>query len=100
MTFLEQLKKLDANATPGPWDWNNDATESEYFEQVVLRNGLRICEVNGDNARLILFLRNNTQAIIELVEAAEEPFDKYDAGSVDSYLLSIKDALKKLKGDV
>ena len=96
MTFLDKLKALDAEATPGPWDWNNDATESEYFEQVVLRNGLRICEVNGDNARLILFLRNNTQAIIELVEAAEKIEYLGTLERVDN----VQTALSKLKGGV
>lgn len=65
MNEIQKLKELAEQASPGPWEWNNDATESDYFEQVVLRNGLRICEVNYDNAKFIS--KANPQTILKLI---------------------------------
>ncbi len=84
MNFLDQLKKLDAEAKEGPW----------VFDSKVLN--------------LTRFLMANTQAIIELVEACEESVDvchdscaSWDRSSdCDCGYVARCDALSKLKGDV
>jgi hypothetical protein len=83
MTFIDQLKKLGAEAGP-------DTLEGALT-----------------TAKLVRLLLSNTQAIIELVEAA----DKLDSGHhalcnaplnqwCSCGLTDLKTALSKLKGDV
>jgi hypothetical protein len=95
--FLGQLKKLDAEAAPGPWEDINAFTA----------HGAEYVSINDDymtnlDAELIYLLRNNTQAIIELVEAAEKQNEWQLKHAVyDIYLAeAVHDALAKLKGDV
>ena len=81
MTFLETLKKLDAEATT--------------------RCGF---DYNGPKKDLAsMLLRNNTQAIIELVEAVKNlrHHNKFDGTWVEANDWErMQDALSKLKGDV
>jgi hypothetical protein len=72
MKFLDKLKALDAEAKEGPW----------IFDSKVLN--------------LTRFLMANTQAIIELVEAAEKIEYLGTLERVDN----LQTVLPKLKGDV
>ena len=131
MTFLETLKRLDAEATGAKWErepvkeyrgisepsinhnWNNIAgiergDKSMYGNSVVSEPRY----IAYPDAELICLLRNNTQAIIELVGAAEEllghrlvpdlntPEYTTTPGSLWTLFKNVRDALSKLKGDV
>ena len=109
VTFLETLKKLDAEASPGTW--NPGGTDDwitifkDYSAIARIENKVKKTPVTQEdwaNSELICLLRNNTQAIIELVEAAEKQNEWQLKHAVyDIYLAeAVHDALSKLKGDV
>ncbi len=119
MTFLDQLKKLDAEATPGqiavcnitnaPQARRRDlGTISTQFPHAI--DVLIASQLEPNDAELICLLRNNTQAIIDLVSAVQslgysiEHFHKtqWDESATLVMVnaeLAVKD-LAKLKGDV
>jgi hypothetical protein len=117
MTFIYQLKKFESRATTGQWVKCNVATDPSSPRRDI---GVASVQFPGnvsdlistntlkDNAALICLLRNNTQAIIELVEAAE----KYEAYLPASKPIganrfvgmlvaadNLRSAIAKIKGD-
>jgi hypothetical protein len=87
MNTLEKLKELQAAATPGPWEF--DPIGVTVYKKPV-GNGEKICDIRGwgwllhkhdndeareaeqnANARIIVQLRNNAEALLEVVEAAQ-----------------------------
>ena len=98
--FLSELKKLDAEATPGKW--NEGGTDDwitifkDYSAVARIKNKIKGTPVTPEdwaNAELIVLLRNNVPALIELVEAAEEVIEYCHHNK-------LYEALSKLKGDV
>jgi len=103
MTFLENLKRLDAEANLGPWTEDGD---SIYRPKGI---GLAISRVgigprfNEVDAKLICLLRNSASTIIELVEAAEITLDQAPVSDLVTgriNLTALRQALSKLKEDV
>jgi hypothetical protein len=97
--FLEQLKQLDAEATPGPWIADSEATYifAPDTNPVAEMRGYGAGEPQEPNQELICLLRNNTQTIIELVQIAQQIL----VTDLDGYNeRKLSDALSKLKGDV
>ena len=62
--FAARLAELHAAATPGPWNWP--------FDGDVQRDH------RTPDADLLTYLRNHTEAILALVEAAEAWVEAYD----------------------
>jgi len=69
MTFLETLKRLDAEATRGPWFSSEDY--GVYQTAHITRDIWQIPQTFTDQ-EIICLLRNNASAIIELVGAVKE----------------------------
>jgi hypothetical protein len=113
MTFLDHLKKLDAQATPEPWfnDIGNYEIESHSknrWRKVVVEyekdsTGCIPASTSYVDKDLICLLRNNAQAIIELVDSLNSVLSEED---VKEMLLCyvqgarVIESLSKLKGDV
>jgi len=107
MTFLETLKRLDAEATRGPWFSNEDY--GVYQTAHITRDIWQIPQTFTDQ-EIICLLRNNAKAIIELVEAAElivketeEWVSKAEEGELRTlhfHFLKLRESVQKLKGDV
>jgi hypothetical protein len=102
--FLDQLKKLDAEATPGPWDYDNEDGIRSYDIDVVFVCNASVTTpraVNEKNFELTCLLRNNAKAVIELVEKVSIcDATKKLLGVNDTAWAPVSEALSKLKGDV
>jgi hypothetical protein len=111
MTFLDQLKKLDAMRNEGPWSLapvHSDIPEDGVYIRGKQTHswplGYPVAEqIDDEDAEFIVMLANNTQAIIELVEAVKNlrHHNKFDGTWVEANDWErMQDALAKLKGDV
>jgi hypothetical protein len=78
---LEDLRKIEAKATEGPWR----VKDKDYFPSVIgekdLRNpyGIHICELMSYdlcNAEVIAAMRNHFKALLEVAEVAKS-YKKY-----------------------
>ena len=71
---LERLKELEQAATPGPWRVVGRGYRLRGFPQVEMPDEkISYFPVDTDaNADLIVTLRNNAEALIEVAEAARE----------------------------
>jgi hypothetical protein len=99
MTFLSELRELEAKATDGPWgvgmrnganangvysytgaDYHDDQTICSVYGIHMHRNRYEVKGCDGyPNAELIAYLRNHSKEIINLVEAAEEVHKRWEA---------------------
>jgi len=110
MTFLEKLKRLDAEATPGPWRIpGKEIKHDSIYQWGHIVHGDRTLFQYNDNfdgsfdKPLVCLLRNNVPALIELVEAAEglSHYGNCDIKYGDPCgHCAIISAIEKLKGDV
>ena len=80
---LDEIKRLHAEATPGPWEWDDDhrdandkplpGREHETVNHVSTYEHGHITEFcEPKNGRLIAFVRNNLPALIEAAERTEK----------------------------
>jgi hypothetical protein len=108
MTFLTELRELEAKATEGPW--NVDTHTDESVDDIGRGSDWSITGANGDwicaegaataaqyNVKLILYLRNHAKEIIALVEAAEEVIEWSEvSGAEDDFIVRLGSALAAL----
>lgn len=103
---LSELRKLLANATPGPWEavLLNDLTDSTYIEGPEFcsaRSGVTEEELTAlqpqihADAKFIVAAVNNLAALLDVAEAAAA-IKNQDAWMVGEYRLKLSAALERL----
>lgn len=101
MTTLDELRRLLAEATPGEWETVPELGGSRAF----IRSGARCVATRTptSDAALIVALRNNADALLDVVEAAQKLQEGLWAGDGASRpriegweVSSLRDALARL----
>lgn len=79
---LDELKKLSAEATKAPWEWQfdtivgyepfTDGSKGKGFATEVICTDSRFYPPRDNDADLILAMRNNIDKLIAVAEAAKE----------------------------
>ena len=111
MTFLDQLKKLDAMRNEGPWSLapvHSDIPEDGVYIRGKQTHswplGYPVAEqIDDEDAEFIVMLANNTQAIIELVDSLNSVLSEQDVREMLLCYVQgarVIESLAKLKGDV
>lgn len=86
---IKELKQALEAATPGPWNWHNDAHHPGKYEWSIQPGVLEADGTDGTpggdkidraNARLIVEAVNNLPKLLKVAEAAEEAVIAEDAG--------------------
>lgn len=102
MNILDRLKKIIAQATPGPWAVNQDGAEEWWYSDTILGEGGAggaLASCTEGNAELIVTAINALPALLEVAEAAKASRDWINAGkmtkcymgdkSIDAYELIV-----------
>ena len=86
MSILELLKKLDAEATPGPWrylhayrdtpEYLREANIGTRSEEIISRDS-GVYGPSTEDAELIIHMRNALPKLLNIIEAAQAMRDKY-----------------------
>lgn len=105
MSKTDELRRLIAEATPGPWTWEHNAAylegpprdDSEFYGPI-------ICGTHDDkakqNARLIEFLRNNAQHFLEIITLTNRLLKYYGRDEAEAFVARNKliETIAKFEG--
>lgn len=85
MTKLDELRKLAREATPGPWLMPRSLNGQDEYKLFY-------------NAELVVAMRNNIDALLNIAEAAQKLLDAHDSLRPSVYgFVHLRRALDKLK---
>ena len=102
MNILDRLKKIIAQATPGPWAVNQDGAEEWWYSDTILGEGGAggaLASCTEGNAELIVTAINALPALIAVAEAAVKYRDAEYKVTSKAYK-NLCAALAKLEGEV